>query len=42
MSWKEWVVTGVLLLAAFAILYAVSVWGGNKVDNAAVLQFLTV
>ena len=33
MSWKEWVVTGVLLLAAFGILYAVSVWGGNKVDR---------
>ena len=33
MNWKEWMITAVLLLAAFGILYAVSEYGGAKVDR---------
>ena len=33
MTWKEWVVTAVLLTIGFWILYAVSVWGARGYDN---------
>ena len=33
MTWKEWIITAVLLLVAFTILYAVSEYGAAKVDR---------
>ncbi len=33
MSWRAWVIAVTILILAFALMYAVSVYGGNKVDR---------
>lgn len=42
MSWRAWVIAVVVLILAFAIMYAVSIYGGNKVDRFLELQAVAI
>jgi len=33
MTWRGWVITVTILILSFIIMYAASIYGGNKVDR---------